>query len=31
MVVKAVGADPHGWMANLAGALLWRRLQSKAA
>ena len=31
MVVKAVGADPHGWMANLAGALLWRRLQAKSA
>jgi hypothetical protein len=31
MVVKAVGADPHGWMASLAGALLWRRLNSRAA
>ena len=31
MVVKAIGADPHGWMANLMGALIWRRLQNKAA
>ena len=31
MVVKAIGADPHGWMANLMGAFIWRRLQSKAA
>jgi hypothetical protein len=31
MVMKVLGADPHGWMANLAGSLLWRRLQSKAA
>lgn len=31
MVVKAIGADPHGWMANLAGSLLWRRLQKNAA
>lgn len=31
MVVKAVGADPHGWLASLASSLLWRRLQSKAA
>jgi rubrerythrin len=31
MVVKVVGANPHGWMANLAGALLWRRLQGRTA
>ena len=31
MVVKVLGADPHGWLAKLAGSLLWRRLQSKAA
>jgi rubrerythrin len=31
MVLKAVGADPHGWMARLMGALLWRRMQSKTA
>ena len=30
MVVKAIGADPHGWMANVAGSLLWRRLQKNA-
>jgi hypothetical protein len=31
MVVKVVGANPHGLLANLAGALLWRRLSAKAA
>jgi rubrerythrin len=31
MVVKVIGADPHGWLANLASSVLWRRLQSKAA
>jgi len=31
MVVKVVGANPHGWLANLAGALLWRRLQGLTA
>jgi len=31
MVVKAIGADPHGWLANLAGSLLWRRLQKNVA
>ena len=31
MVVKAVGANPHGWLANLAGAFLWRRLSAKTA
>ena len=27
MVIKVVGANPHGWLANLAG-LLWRRLRN---
>ena len=31
MVIKALGANPHGWLANLAGALLWRRLSAKSA
>ncbi|HEY0265553.1 MAG TPA: ferritin-like domain-containing protein [Rhizomicrobium sp.] len=31
MVVKVLGANPHGWLANLAGALLWRRLSAKSA
>jgi rubrerythrin len=31
MVVKVVGANPHGWLANLMGALLWRRMQAKSA
>ncbi|MBA2587437.1 MAG: ferritin-like domain-containing protein [Alphaproteobacteria bacterium] len=31
MVIKVVGADPHGWLANLTGALLWRRLSAKSA
>jgi hypothetical protein len=31
MVVKVVGANPHGLLANLFGALLWRRLSAKAA
>ncbi len=31
MVVKAVGADPHGWMAGMFGALLWRHLSAKSA
>jgi len=31
MVVKAVGANPHGWLASLMGALIWRRLQAKVA
>jgi hypothetical protein len=30
MVVKVVGANPHGWLANLAGALLWRRLSARS-
>ncbi|HKX36498.1 MAG TPA: ferritin-like domain-containing protein, partial [Rhizorhapis sp.] len=30
MVIKVVGANPHGWLANLASALLWRRLSAKA-
>jgi hypothetical protein len=31
MVVKVIGADPHGWLARWVGALLWRRLQWQAA
>jgi rubrerythrin len=31
MVIKVIGANPHGWLANLAGALLWRRLSAKSA
>ena len=31
MVIKAIGADPHGWLAELAGSLVWRRLQKNAA
>lgn len=31
MVVKAMGANPHGWLANMMGALLWRRMQAKIA
>jgi len=31
MVVKAVGANPHGWLANLLGAVLWHRMQAKSA
>lgn len=31
MVAKVVGANPHGWLANLAGALLWHRLQARSA
>ena len=31
MVVKVVGADPHGWLADLVGAVLWRRLSAKSA
>lgn len=30
MVTKVIGADPHGWMANMAGAVLWRRLSAKS-
>jgi hypothetical protein len=30
MVVKVIGANPHGWLAELAGSLLWRRLQRLA-
>jgi hypothetical protein len=26
-----VGANPHGWLANMGGALLWRMMQRKAA
>ncbi|HEX2758937.1 MAG TPA: ferritin-like domain-containing protein [Rhizomicrobium sp.] len=31
MVVKAIGANPHGWLAELAGSLVWRKLQKSAA
>jgi hypothetical protein len=31
MVVKAIGADPHGWLAGVAGSLVWRKLQKSAA
>ena len=31
MVIKVVGANPHGWLANIASALLWRRLSAKSA
>jgi hypothetical protein len=31
MVIKAMGANPHGWLANMAGAVLWRRLSAKTA
>jgi rubrerythrin len=31
MVAKAVGANPHGKLADWGGALLWRMLQKKAA
>jgi len=31
MVVKAVGADPHGWIAGIGASLVWRRLQKSAA
>ena len=30
MVIKAIGADPHGWLAGVAGSLVWRRLQKNA-
>jgi len=31
MVIKAVGANPHGWLANTAGEVLWRRMSAKVA
>ena len=31
MVIKAMGANPHGWLANTAGAVLWRRMSAKIA
>jgi rubrerythrin len=31
MVVKVLGANPHGWLAAIAGALLWRRMAAKSA
>ena len=30
MVIKAVGANPHGWLAKLAGIMLWRRLETRS-
>ena len=30
MVVKVIGVNPHGWLAQGVGALLWRRLQRNA-
>jgi rubrerythrin len=29
MVTKAVGANPHGWLANRAGEYLWRRMAAR--
>jgi hypothetical protein len=31
MVVKVIGANPHGWLANAVSAMLWRKLQRGAA
>ncbi len=31
MVGKAIGANPHGWLAEIAGSLVWRRLQKNGA
>jgi hypothetical protein len=31
MVTKAVGANPHGWLANTAGEVLWWRMSAKTA
>jgi hypothetical protein len=31
MVVKVIGVNPHGWLAQGVSALLWRRLQRQAA
>jgi hypothetical protein len=31
MVTKAVGADPHGWLANMASTVLWRRMSARMA
>jgi rubrerythrin len=31
MVIKALGANPHGWLANLLGGILWRRMQARSA
>lgn len=31
MVIKAVGANPHGWLANKAGDFLWRRMAARSA
>jgi rubrerythrin len=31
MVAKAVGANPHGWLADWGSSLLWRVMQKRAA
>ncbi len=31
MVAKAVGADPHGKLADWCESLLWHKMQKKAA
>jgi hypothetical protein len=31
MVTKAVGANPHGWLANTASTVLWRRMSARIA
>jgi rubrerythrin len=31
MVTKAMGANPHGWLANRAGDFLWRRMAARSA
>jgi hypothetical protein len=31
MVTKAIGADPHGWFADIAGSLVWYRLKKNGA
>ena len=31
MVAKAVGADPHGWLADWGEVVLWHLMQRKAA
>ncbi|MBL6853387.1 MAG: ferritin-like domain-containing protein [Alphaproteobacteria bacterium] len=30
MVAKVVGAEPHGWLSTLGGALLWRMLRLRS-
>ena len=31
MVTKALGANPHGWLANTASSVLWRRMAARIA